>query len=172
MNQYAGGWWLAQLFTMVDPDAVSFRGDFWFAPNNLTRFASMDGRSRVAKAVVMGGLFENGDDLSNETLAAVASKLLGVAAVNEMWMHSVAGRPETAFRPVSSWGGGLLGGVHLAPSTFARKNGDIGAHLLTTAGCIVVFANRCCCLLWVLQRSSTISTSRAASRSRYRTLDY
>ena len=67
MNQYAGGWWLAQLWTMIDPDAVSFRGDFWFAPNNFTQFASMDGRSRVAKAVVKGGMFENGDDLSNAT---------------------------------------------------------------------------------------------------------
>ena len=50
----AGGFWLAQLYTMVDPDAASFRGDFWFAPNNWTRSISMDGRSRVAKAVVMG----------------------------------------------------------------------------------------------------------------------
>ena len=127
MNQYAGGWWLAQLWTMIDPDAVSFRGDFWFAPNNFTQFASMDGRSRVAKAVVMGGMFENGDDLSNATWAAVASEMLAVEAVNMMWMHSEAGRPSTAFRPASLWGGGLLGGLHLAPSTFVRENGDIGA---------------------------------------------
>ena len=84
-------------------------------------------RSRVAKAVVMGGMFENGDDLSNATWAAVASEMLAVEAVNMMWMHSVAGRPSTAFRPASLWGGGLLGGLHLAPSTFVRENGDIGA---------------------------------------------
>ena len=52
MNLYAGGWWLNRLYHFLDPDLVTLAGDYWFRPNNFTRLISMDGRSRVAKAVV------------------------------------------------------------------------------------------------------------------------
>jgi hypothetical protein len=33
----------------LDPDLVSFQGDFWFRPNSFTAGISMDAKSRVAK---------------------------------------------------------------------------------------------------------------------------
>jgi len=60
MNEFAGGWWLNALYTWLDPDLVTFQGDFWFRPSfNFTKVISMDSKSRVAKAVVYGGRFEH-----------------------------------------------------------------------------------------------------------------
>jgi hypothetical protein len=44
---------------------------YWFRPTgeNWTKIISMDSKSRVAKAVVYGGMFKSGDDLSNATNA-------------------------------------------------------------------------------------------------------
>jgi hypothetical protein len=38
LNQFAGGWWLSQLY-LLDPDAVTFQGDYWFKPvsTNITK---------------------------------------------------------------------------------------------------------------------------------------
>mmetsp|Transcript_34691 Transcript_34691/g.87198 ORF Transcript_34691/g.87198 Transcript_34691/m.87198 type:complete len:120 (-) Transcript_34691:687-1046(-) len=99
MNEFAGGWvschrqssttrsavvlhpiscsqWLNSLYTWLDPDLVTFAGDFWFRPwaaNVSKGFSiSMDSRSRVAKAVVYGGIFKNGYDLYNGLWAPVA----------------------------------------------------------------------------------------------------
>ena len=130
MNEYAGSWWLGGLYTWLDPDLVTLQGDFWFRPNNATRLLSMDGRSRVAKAVVYGGLFKSGDDLSNATNAALTAELMGNARVNAMWAVARAGVAATFFRPVG-WGTGGGGpaaaalGVIWAPPVFARTNGDV-----------------------------------------------
>jgi len=68
--------WLNSLYTWLDPDLVTFAGDFWFRPwaaNVSKGFSiSMDSRSRVAKAVVYGGIFKNGYDLYNGLWAPVA----------------------------------------------------------------------------------------------------
>jgi hypothetical protein len=86
MNQFAGGWWLNQLF-LLDPDLVTFQGDYWFRPTgqNWTKIISMDSKSRVAKAVVYGGLFKSGDDLSNATNVALTRAYMGNPRVNAMW---------------------------------------------------------------------------------------
>ena len=124
MNQYAGGWWLNSLYNWQDPDLVTFQGDYWFRPElaNWTKFFSMDAKSRVAKAVVYGGVFKNGDVLSNATNAALVQKYMGNQRVNEMWQVAQAGDPSSFFRPIS-WGKGIF----VPPSTFVRKkNGDVG----------------------------------------------
>jgi alpha-galactosidase len=124
MNQFGGGWWQNQLYTWLDPDLVTFRGDFWFRPwkkLHFTKMLSMDSKSRVNKAVVYGGLFKNGDDLSNTTSAATAVKFLGNAKVNAMWARAGIGQ---TFRP-ASWDGAEGMAFLLAPSVYTRKNGDV-----------------------------------------------
>eukprot|EP01047_Picozoa_sp_COSAG01_P045304 COSAG01_NODE_4162_length_5279_cov_33.245560_2_plen_325_part_00 len=131
MNQFAGGgFWLNNLYTWLDPDLITFEGDFWFAPNPISAFASMDAKARVAKAVVFGGLYLNGDDLTNSTVREVVVQYLGNSAVNEMWQRSArSGDPSSSnggFRPASAWGGGLAGGRELAPSIFVNAaRGDL-----------------------------------------------
>lgn len=97
----------------------------WFRPvlRNVTKHLSMDGRSRVAKAVVFGGVFWNSDDLSNATTAALARGLMSNPRVNSMWSMARGGLAAnaTAFRPVS-WGKGVVdpAGVFVRPG-----NGDV-----------------------------------------------
>jgi len=129
MNQFAGGWWQNQLYSWLDPDLVTFEGDFWFRPWDklkFTKMLSMDGQSRVNKAVVFGGIFANGDNLSNRTTAAVAIPLLSNAKVNAMWARTRAGPTGagTAFRPYS-WQGAEGMVFLLSPSVFTRPNGDV-----------------------------------------------
>ena len=107
-------------YSFQDPDLVTFQGDFWFRPNNFTRMVSMDSRSRVAKAVVYGGLFKNGDDLSNTSNARLAEEFMGNGRVNAMWARARAGDLATHFRP-HSWGDG----VFIAPAVFTRADGDV-----------------------------------------------
>lgn len=107
MNEYAGGWWLNRLYTFLDPDLVTFQGDYWFRPNNFTKLLSMDARSRVAKAVVYGGVFKSGDDLTNATNVALTKEFMGNARVNAMWSTARAGVDGTTFRPIS-WGKGVI----------------------------------------------------------------
>lgn len=126
MNQFAGGWWLNNLYSWLDPDTVAFRGHYWFRPDNWTASISMDSRSRAAKAIVYGGLYKWGDDPLNTTTLPVAVELFTNKLANEMWSVARAGQPDTAFRPVSAWGeGGLPPFLHYAPTTFARVNGDV-----------------------------------------------
>ena len=123
MNQYSGGWWLNTLYNFQDPDLVTFQGDFWFRPSlhNLTKWLSMDSKSRVAKAIVYGGVYKNGDDLTNLTNVRLVQKFMGNDRVNTMWSYAKAGQQKTFFRPVS-WGKGIF----IPPSTFIRSsNGDI-----------------------------------------------
>ena len=99
-------------------------------------------------------MIESGDDVANATAARLASEFLGNKRVNAMWARAVAGKlvtvvltsmnsvlkmmdfvfklmmffansEATRFRAVSAGGGGLMGGVHLAPAVFARANGDV-----------------------------------------------
>jgi hypothetical protein len=126
MNEFAGGWWLNRLYSWLDPDLITFKGEFWFRPNNYTAAISMDAKSRVAKAVVYGGVYKWGDDPLNATWVELAKKYLGNARVNAMWSVARAGDPRTQFRPVSGWGeGGLPPLLRYAPKLFARANGDV-----------------------------------------------
>jgi len=122
MNNFAGSWWLNQLYTWLNPDSVTLREDYWFRPylKPLSKWLSMDAKSRVAKAVVFGGIFWNSDDLFNSTTASFVQKLFGNPRVNAMWNTARAGRMGSTFRPVS-WGRGWI----VAPSVFARTNGDV-----------------------------------------------
>ncbi|GMH79320.1 hypothetical protein TL16_g12807 [Triparma laevis f. inornata] len=123
MNEFAGGWWLNRLYSWLDPDLVTLDGDFWFRPNNFTKWISMDSRSRVAKAVVYGGLFKSGDDLLNSTNAELTREMMGNKKVNAMWSFARGGKKaeETTFRPVGWEKGGIW-----APGVFTRKgNGDV-----------------------------------------------
>ena len=99
MNQYAGGWWLNK-FYILNPDLVTFQGNYWFRPNlyNLTHIFSMDSISRIAKAVVYGGFLQNGDNLSNDTNVGIVKKFLGNEKVNKMWSKSKLGIKDSHFR--------------------------------------------------------------------------
>jgi len=58
----------------------------------------MDSKSRVAKAVVYGGVFKSGDDLLNASNAALAAEFLGNANVNAMWeLGRVRGNASTSY---------------------------------------------------------------------------
>ena len=70
---------------------------------------------KVAKAVVYGGLFKSGDDLSNATNAALTKRYLGNPRVNAMWGIARAGNRSTMFRP-TNWEGGII-----APPVFTSK---------------------------------------------------
>lgn len=129
MNQYAGGWWLNK-FYILDPDLVSLEETYWFKPvlKNLTKEFSMDSRGRVAKAIVYGGAFKNGDDLTNATMVGLVKEAFGNRRVNAMWKRNIIGDFSTSFRPVS-WEKEktllpIMNNI-IPPSTYIRINGDI-----------------------------------------------
>ena len=129
MNQYAGGWWLNR-FYLLDPDLVSFQEDYWFDPKlkKITSWLNMDSKSRVAKAVVYGGEFKNGDDLTNISNIRLVNTYMGNSRVNSMWSRFRIGKSETAFRPIS-WTQHkivipLLSSI-IPPEIYIRENGDI-----------------------------------------------
>jgi len=129
MNQFAGGWWQNQLYSWLDPDLVTFRGDYWFRPWKklaFTRMLSMDSKSRVNKAVVYGGVFKNGDNLANATAKAAAMPWLSNPRVNAMWAKARPGPTGagTTFRPYT-WKGAEGMEFLLAPSVYTRSNGDV-----------------------------------------------
>jgi len=128
MNSYTYGWWLSRLY-MLNPDMIAFQEDYWFNPplSKITKQFAMDYTSRVSKAVVVGGLYESGDDLSNATNVKLVQTYIGNPRVNTMWSRSKVGYPETMFRPViqsSRVDIPLLSSVQPA-SIYIRQNGDI-----------------------------------------------
>ena len=128
MNQYAGGWWLNK-FYILNPDLVTFQGDFWFSPKykKVTEIFSMDSISRVAKAVVYGGFFQNGDDLSNKTNINILRKFLGNTNINKMWEKSKLGTKGSHFRALK-WKPSVelipLPKTIIAPNIYFRSNVD------------------------------------------------
>ena len=129
MNQYAGGWWLKN-FYILDPDLINLQENYWFAPKfkKITKLFSMDSKSRISKAVVYGGEFKNGDDLTNETNVELVKKYFGNEKVNQMWMQSKTGLFNTSFRPIS-WEKDrtiipLIPNI-IPPAIYVRDNGDI-----------------------------------------------
>jgi len=127
MNNYAGGWWTNR-FYMLDPDLVSFEEHYWFTKSfKLTKYISMDAKSRVAKAVVYGGVFKNGDDLSNKTNVGIVNYYLGNPKVNEMWSRGRVGDPKTTFRPINWIQNSIIPFISIIkpPNVFTRTNGDV-----------------------------------------------
>ena len=129
MNQYAGGWWLKN-FYIIDPDLISLQEDYWFNPvlKNITKYLSMDSKGRVAKAIVYGGEFKNGDDLSNVTTKENVEQYFGNTRINQMWYRSMTGNFSSSFRPLS-WENEntiipILPNIY-PPSIYTRENGDI-----------------------------------------------
>merc|ERR1712151_1170766 len=102
MNQLTGGWWSNRLYRS-DPDLVVLGKD-WIQPelDVLTKLIGMDSRSRVNKAVVMGGLFLNGDDLTNSTNVALVQQYFGNERVNAVF------RLGKTFRPLHLQRDGVL----------------------------------------------------------------
>ena len=128
MNSYTYGWWLSRLY-MLNPDMIAFQENYWFNVHtrDITKYISMDYISRVAKAVVVGGLYENGDDLSNITNVNVMKQYMGNSKVNSMWLRSRVGYPDTMFRPISYTSQQIvpfLSDIQPA-SIYIRQNGDI-----------------------------------------------
>ena len=117
-------------FYILDPDLINLQEDYWFAPKfgKITKPFSMDSKSRISKAIVYGGEFKNGDNLSNQSNVEIVKKYFGNSRVNEMWMRSKTGLFNTSFRPIS-WEAEktiipLLPNI-IPPSTYIRENGDI-----------------------------------------------
>ena len=120
MNQYAGGWWLNK-FYQLHPDLVTFEGDFWFDPKyeNVSSILSMDDKGRIAKAIVYGGIFKNGDDLQNKTNNALVLKYFNNSKIMNMW------KLKPNFKPLSWDDNYILIGAFDPPNVFTRTNGDI-----------------------------------------------
>ena len=102
MNAYTYGWWLSRLY-MLNPDMIAFQENYWFKPGfkNITKIFSMDYKSRVAKSVVVGGFYANGDDLTNQSNVKVVQTYMGNKKVNTMWQQTKVGFPESVFRPIT-----------------------------------------------------------------------
>lgn len=129
MNQYAGGWWLKN-FYILNPDLINLQEEYWFTPKlkKITGSFAVDSRSRIAKAIVYGGEYKSGDDLSNITNSQIMQTYFGNEKINRMWSISKTGQFNTSFRPIS-WElektiVPILPNI-IAPSTYIRDNGDV-----------------------------------------------
>ena len=129
MNAYTYGWWLSR-FYMLNPDVVAFQENYWFKPPlaKITKTFSLDYKSRVLKAVVFGGFYASGDDLSNQTNAKLVQTYMGNININQIWSKAQVGYPNTMFRPVSY----MKESLHIpfisaiTPSLmYVRDNGDV-----------------------------------------------
>jgi len=120
MNQYAGGWWLNK-FYLLNPDLITFEGDYWFDPKfkTITEVLSMDAKGRIAKGVVYGGLLKNGDNLNDQFRRTLVEKYFNNSKIMNMW------RLKPNFKPLSWDDHYILIGAFDPPNVFTRVNGDI-----------------------------------------------
>ena len=126
MNQQTGGFWLNELYRWLDPDLIALSGiDVDIIPNAPDKLLAMDRRSRVAKAVVVGGLFLNGDDLSNATNVKLVQQYLGNEKVNSMWNRTKVGVAESRFRTSNSSEGWWIFSAHVFARKTSSNSGDI-----------------------------------------------
>ena len=126
MNQQTGGFWLNELYRWLDPDLIALSGVAAdILPNQPDKLLAMDAKSRVAKAVVVGGLFLNGDDLSNQTNVKLAQTYLGNPRVNAMWNRTKVGRVETRFRTSNSSEGWWIFAAHVFARNTGSSSGDV-----------------------------------------------
>ena len=128
MNAYTYGWWLSRLY-MLNPDMIAFQENYWFTPffKNITKLISMDHKSRVAKSIVVGGFYANGDDLTNQTNVKLVQTYMGNKKVNNMWQLSKTGIPDTHFRPITYMDYNTIPFLNsiLPVGAYIRQNGDI-----------------------------------------------
>lgn len=126
MNQQTGGFWLNELYRWLDPDLIALSGaDADIIPGVPDKLLAMDAKSRVAKAVVVGGLFLNGDDLSNQTNVALAKKYLGNSRVNSMWNRTRVQQVETRFRTSNNSEGWWIFAAHVFVRATGSGKGDL-----------------------------------------------
>jgi hypothetical protein len=85
MNALKGGGWMKELH-LLDPDAVTIVGDFAFRP--ILHGFGMLASARIAKAIVCGGVWTVGDDLTNATTRAEVQRYLPLSDLNEDFKYS------------------------------------------------------------------------------------
>ena len=126
MNQQTGGFWLNELYRWLDPDLIALSGaDADILPGVPDKLLAMDAKSRVAKAVVVGGLFLNGDDLSNQTNVELARKYLGNSRVNSMWNRTRVQQVDTRFRTSNNSEGWWIFAAHVFVRATGPGKGDV-----------------------------------------------
>ena len=126
MNQQSFGFWLNEAYRWLDPDLIALSGaSADIIPGVPDKLLAMDAKSRVAKAVVVGGLFLNGDDLSNQTNVALARKYLGNSRVNSMWNRTRVQQVETRFRTSNNSEGWWIFAAHVFVRATGPGKGDV-----------------------------------------------
>lgn len=88
MNQLKGGFWLSEV-VLPDPDLVTLvDANCAFRPQ--FKGFGLGSVGRVAKAIVFGGVWKSGDDLSNATTRAAVMPYLTNPKLTAMWNRSNA----------------------------------------------------------------------------------
>ena len=75
--------------------------------------------------IVVGGLFLNGDELSNQTNVALAKKYLGNSRVNSMWNRTRVQQVETRFRTSNNSEGWWIFAAHVFVRATGSGKGDL-----------------------------------------------